>query len=364
MPALRYFSDCFRSCNTPLATACVEAIQSSIAACTPGFKHLPAPVRYRATGAARAWEAVRNAAGDRGRVLSRLLADNDTPPLSLLPQQIELTEYCDVLDPLAPDSALVKDASRLCAYWLAFWSRGGALYEPTTALHKLLESTDVAQDVPVELLRPPVPALCIVPPPQVWTGRDGFEAMLVFEHAPPPSSSQRCLTFVVAGDGRTDAFATDLVGPKTVAQALDASYRSIQCCGEMPDLTLMRQRWMQRLLYAAKVLLYLKLDNAHVSSERPYSHAPKAFPGLGRRKREIRLAEIEQLYDRYLVGPPVLPEEVEGAAGGGNGHGVAAHWRRGHFRMQPHGAQGALRKLIFVAPVLVRADKLAEVSAS
>lgn len=40
------------------------------------------------------------------------------------------------------------------------------------------------------------------------------------------------------------------------------------------------------------------------------------------------------------------------------GFGVTPHWRRGHFRMQPFGIGNQLRKLIFVAPVLVHAEQL------
>ncbi len=36
--------------------------------------------------------------------------------------------------------------------------------------------------------------------------------------------------------------------------------------------------------------------------------------------------------------------------------GVRMHWRRGHWRNQPHGPQLSLRKLIWIAPVLVNAD--------
>ncbi|MGB7988144.1 MAG: hypothetical protein WCF44_02030 [Candidatus Methylophosphatis roskildensis] len=43
-----------------------------------------------------------------------------------------------------------------------------------------------------------------------------------------------------------------------------------------------------------------------------------------------------------------------------HGHGeVSPHLRRGHFRMQPHGPQMSLRKVIFIAPTWVRADRLA-----
>jgi len=38
---------------------------------------------------------------------------------------------------------------------------------------------------------------------------------------------------------------------------------------------------------------------------------------------------------------------------------VAPHWRRGHFRMQACGLRNLDRKLIFVAPVLIHADRLA-----
>lgn len=37
--------------------------------------------------------------------------------------------------------------------------------------------------------------------------------------------------------------------------------------------------------------------------------------------------------------------------------GMRMHWRRGHWRNQPHGPQLSLRKLIWIAPVLVNADE-------
>lgn len=39
-----------------------------------------------------------------------------------------------------------------------------------------------------------------------------------------------------------------------------------------------------------------------------------------------------------------------------NGNILATHFRRGHFRCQPYGPENALRKTIFVAPVLVNAE--------
>ena len=71
---------------------------------------------------------------------------------------------------------------------------------------------------------------------------------------------------------------------------------------------------------------------------------------LGPKKAAKLRRELPDLYDRIIVGPKEIP---------GHSHGeVSPHLRRGHFRIQPHGPHNSLRKVIFVAPVWVRADKL------
>uniref|UniRef100_UPI003BEEE31C hypothetical protein n=1 Tax=Burkholderia arboris TaxID=488730 RepID=UPI003BEEE31C len=111
--------------------------------------------------------------------------------------------------------------------------------------------------------------------------------------------------------------------------------------------------------YVAKLLLYLKLPDARIETDLAYSRAPRQFKGLG--KRRERLAQIEQLYDRHIVGPAVLDSELSGAGSGEAGsahHEKRAHWGRPHFKTQPYGPQSSLRKVIFVGPVIVRADRL------
>lgn len=44
-------------------------------------------------------------------------------------------------------------------------------------------------------------------------------------------------------------------------------------------------------------------------------------------------------------------------AGDHTGNEVKPHWRRGHWRMQHHGAGNALLKRVLIKPVLVRADR-------
>lgn len=78
---------------------------------------------------------------------------------------------------------------------------------------------------------------------------------------------------------------------------------------------------------------------------------------------------------RLLLGEPkvieftqdVLFHDTAGAAPGGGGAGeptgraVSTHWRRGHWRRQAYGPRtaDARHKLVFIKPVLVRADRFA-----
>ena len=75
----------------------------------------------------------------------------------------------------------------------------------------------------------------------------------------------------------------------------------------------------------------------------------------GERKRVKLLQRSASLYNGILVGPEALPSNTSESAAG---NGIAPHWRRGHFRMQPFGMGNQQRKLIFVAPVLVHAERL------
>jgi hypothetical protein len=75
------------------------------------------------------------------------------------------------------------------------------------------------------------------------------------------------------------------------------------------------------------------------------------------RKARIRLKEQPRLvqFDREVV-----LHRSEGSHGiVGTGREASFHWRRGHWRAQAHGPKMSLRKRIFVAPVMVRADLLA-----
>jgi hypothetical protein len=107
--------------------------------------------------------------------------------------------------------------------------------------------------------------------------------------------------------------------------------------------------------YVVKVFLYMALKQARTVERRDYDQALRRASGLGDRKRVKLLQKAVSLYNGILVGPaPVAADSVSNSGV----NGVAPHWRRGHFRMQPHGPGKQERKLIFVAPILIHADQL------
>jgi hypothetical protein len=102
-----------------------------------------------------------------------------------------------------------------------------------------------------------------------------------------------------------------------------------------------------------KIFLYWHLEQSRHVEECPYSQVMRQLSRTGPKKSAKLQRQARKLYDRTLLGPITLPLHLHGIHGD-----ITPHWRRGHFRMQPHGPSMALRKLIFIAPTLVRADRL------
>ncbi|MCP3708637.1 hypothetical protein M3I54_16825 [Paraburkholderia sp. CNPSo 3274] len=354
--------------RTPVEEAIGHALQCLLRASAPEFISLPPPVRYRATGALDAWQAVWRASGREGAQFAARLRDPRYAPLSMcaaLPGFIEAQSQLDLRS--SDDGQLVMMLANMNCLQEVFWQRQGALYEPTAALHRLMEVSDIGHDVPPRLLRLPAKALCIIPPSCECNRPGGLTALTVFEHAglPDKATAGRRLT-VAAWQAPT----TSLPSGSWVAHDMHWDDASATISGiqeaSLRDWSIPEERiafWRHALDYLVKMLLYLSLDHVPIGQDRAYSSAPREFAGLGKRRRQKRLAEIGRLYDRYIVGPGVL-EEHNGEHGGvtGTGAEVRPHWRRGHFRMQVHGPGFAQRKLIFVMPMLVRADRLVGVA--
>lgn len=339
---------------------------------------LPVPVRYRAGGGLRAWhEAFDGVPGLRD--LRRSLADPDCS----VPGIEEAFRNClELAVTKAPqdDARAIRagmallSIAQVSSVMQAFWMRHGALYEPTVSLNGLLGAVDLSRDLPLSMMRAPAKAMCIIPPKAQRADCGGMDAVFVFTTLQPTriggAPDMRVLTLMAA---RTVPSGADLgIGLRSlvlpvvdenllIARELEIAFERGDEMPDRDDASKAEQMavWTQVLNYTAKVLLYLSVDDAVVTQEQPYGAAPKTFPGLGRRKRELRLAEVEQLYDRYVVGPARASDWAGDHAGelGADGQ-VSPHWRRGHFRMQAHGPQGSLRKLMFIKPMLIRGDRL------
>lgn len=349
--------------------------KSSQAWLSSAYTHLPEPVRLRASGALRVWEdlckADPAAAKVRRQIANPTAAMNES--FLALGNYVARSVVLDKLDRLAAGMELKNDVSTV-SFLLSFWWRNGALYEPTLPLGTLLGGSDIAADLPAQLLTLPVPALCIVPPAEHRHYCAGAKSVLLYEYqtGSPGAPTRTLALLAIQAEGKQICFdglelvINDETTPLlTLVEEVLSQRQPPQTSMGLGGAQQFQQKslasWRMRLDYLLKTLLYLRSEGAQTRFEQSYGEAPKVFPKLGRRRREEKLAEVEQLYDRYIIGP----ECISGVGPDGkvehlsDGQELPPHWRRGHFRQQPYGPNSSLRKVIFISPVIVRADRLA-----
>ncbi|MGH8778817.1 MAG: hypothetical protein ACREXZ_07090 [Paraburkholderia sp.] len=336
-------------------------LRSGDAATDPRLARLPGPVRYRVTGALAAWDAVREAV-DRvmSPTLTEILKSN-----SILSMTRYLDQFTRDLLPHGVDGRPADMMAMVAQYstiWLAFEARHGVFYEPTPPLHRLLDASYIADDVPIGMVRLPADTLCIIPEPTRWKRAGDIEAIAIFR-------TEHSLGFAtwLSVESATDSAAMDSITlpldepDRTIRELVDEVFKAPPSAHRQSatDDVDEREWWRNALNYAIKMLLYLNARDAQVVDDRGYSNAQRHFNGLGKRRRAERLTEIEQLYDRHIVGPAILDmQAARSVPTDGEPHEVRGHYRRPHFRMQPYGPQASLRKLVFIGPTIVRADRL------
>ncbi|WP_175971639.1 hypothetical protein [Burkholderia sp. BCC0322] len=316
------------------------------------YARLPVPIRYRVTGAPDAWNAWWKVLGPQSSKLTEYLRKDSIVSLVGLFREmaVRLLPYGT---PDMPPDELGMIASH-CAVWQAFELRNGAIYEPTPPMHRLLDATYIADDVPIGMAKLPADAVCVIPEPSSWGRNDRSEATVLFKGI----DGLGCATWTRQRKGSSaetlDVIELPLSDPdKTIGALLD------EVAGESEQYSSIRTYLRQSVDYAIKMLLFLSTSAAHVRRDDAFSNAPRNFAGLGKRKRAERLLEIAHLYDRHLVGPAVLDADSIASIPTDETHRkVRGHWRRPHFKMQPHGPNFSQRKLIFVGPTIVRPDRL------
>ncbi|KVU36659.1 hypothetical protein WK66_29315 [Burkholderia ubonensis] len=356
--------------DTPLAANLIrDALVKTERAADDQFARLPMPVRYRASGALDAWTRVRRAAGQSGTEFTQRLRED---PISLMRSDFgTYLEWWSNGSPTLFRSADDRARAHGTLCWQMFDACQGALFEPTPPLHHLLDDAFIADDVPVGTIELPAETMCIIPDPSWWGHRGGLDVIMLFRRG-VGSHSGYATNDVINVLFWTDVRAEDWLETGFIAIPLDDPQKTIRQFlddigtdmaqkqeADADTIAATVQHWRRVLDYAIKMLLYLATGEAQVVQDRAYTNAPRNFGGLGKRKRTERLAQIEMLYDRHVIGPAVLDATpAPSSTSDGTHREVRGHWRRPHFKMQPHGPQRSLRKLVFIGPILVRADRL------
>ena len=330
----------------------------------------PYPIQFRNQGAIDAW--------------TRALGNTEVWRRWQDPEKLcwqirqEVLRQLERVESLPPESAevaqVVADDQRRLAVEIStnlkYHLNQGMVIETTAALETLLTNSDVDLSLPMSMVAPPYRAQylrfgeaamrCLKVPGSQAPDRcfDGVFCFLT-PHGPSCASGSTCwtleLVFVSKRQDRYSGYVSLLGetdrGSTTVGEWLSGVLLAVmgQSEGEF------HQRMHAAVSYVVRVFLYMALTQARVVKHAEYDEALRRAAGLGNRKRAKLLQRSASLYNSILVGPESLPST---AAAGGTGHGVAAHWRRGHFRMQPHGAGNQQRKLVFIAPVLIHAEHL------
>jgi hypothetical protein len=345
------------------------AVRASTVATLDG---LPYPVRFRNQGALDEWECLFKAQEWSRRMWDAWTQARSTclDCINELCWQVERHLHPHPLGPRPPDWSEATFAT--VVRWAAnihFERKRGALIETTPALDTLLMHSDIDDTLPMHLFSPPFSAQYLrlnrATAEHFRTAEDYAEqrwidGIFCFLSKPGASDTpdkfvpviELVIIYVTKDKGvRAQLLRGPMITPdETVTQWADA------ILAPKPGQRTRQDDVLMKLINnMVKVFLYLGLKDARREASSEHSDALTRLAAVGPKKQAKLQRRLASLYDRIAVGPasaPTLPSTL-GAAGI-----RAPHWRRGHFRAQPCGPARSSRKLIFVAPILIHADRL------
>ena len=101
-----------------------------------------------------------------------------------------------------------------------------------------------------------------------------------------------------------------------------------------------------------KTILYMNTKGMRSVEVNELSEFKKKYQAFGKKRAEKQANKFPSKYDRIIVGP----ESIQDSSGRSNGHeSKSTHWRRGHFRNQPHGEGLKERHIIWIQPTIINA---------
>lgn len=245
------------------------------------------------------------------------------------------------------------------------------------ALVKLLEHTDIAEDIPLSTFNQPFKRFyvemgktrtCSCTIPNALSGDHILEGAYV-ERGQHIDGEFIYIVMTGSPVGKNDATddatlsialpISDISRP--IPEVIVEAYRRARSEAEPAGMALSPESWtadtLKAILLLVKALLYIGMPGTRRAFHPEHTTALKALQSLkSTAKRAKASRRANRTYDYILIGPQSEHQtSADGVASAGAQ--VRTHWRRGHYRMQAHGQQQALRKLIFIEPVLVGASK-------
>lgn len=376
LPALRSPQAIASSADGPEGKSILRVdLHDAIEKSRVGLMHgLPFPVQFRRQGALDAWRKASSSTPDG---LAQW-TDWARPERTSYEIRKEVHAYIYYYRNYADSDPQVHMWQTAERYWsltcstnLMFELHRGTVIEATPALETLLAHSDIDLALPMSMVVPPFAAQYLrfgpeatrlLPKPMPATPEIVFDGVFCFLSTPPKDagSDERggWLELIFIGKSN-DCFD----GHVSLNGWIDRRYATfndwVDECMANSGLEPSRgpEDMKSFVSYVVKVFLYLTLKDARRVSHSEFSDMQRRIQGVGTKKRSKLAQRMASLYDGIVVGPSELASSPSGAA---PTHAVTPHWRRGHFRMQPHGPGNQLRKLIFVAPLLVRAERLSD----
>jgi hypothetical protein len=133
---------------------------------------------------------------------------------------------------------------------------------------------------------------------------------------------------------------------------------------ELHDMAPQHQSYLQMLKLIVNSLAYLTAYPKDIETRWPANtpaHLLKELAKTDNRNERQRIQAklaLQGFTPVHICGRRLAAElERRAAATTGSDRHPAAHWRRGHWRRQPHGPQNSLRKLVWLLPTLVNSGK-------
>lgn len=248
-----------------------------------------------------------------------------------------------------------------------------ALFEIDPHLVSLLQATDFSAEhpIPMSYCRVPVegnqPLFLHVPSPpdslQVESDSDVLPVSGYYLRQVDTPSGKRLLEVVVVSQppaGNQGMSSDTFIYVDLLVEDEDASLLSLferqdittRIVKGLPDDPILRQRLRPHLEFICKLLVYLGIREVRREVHGDKTQAIKAAMALGPRKKTVAINRANKVYDYVRISAPMSTPDADAEDNPG-ARTVAAHSRRGHFRLARVGEGRAERRLVWVRPTLV-----------